>query len=101
MPNINNDILTTIGTGLASFLAGGGLLKTLAAYYKNDSENAKSISDLSFKVRKGLQKDLEIERKSNEEKDSKILELSVDKAKLEEQLKGIKDKLKEANEKSN
>ena len=90
MAQDSSSILTLIETALGSLLAGGGAVKLFALYQKKRKDDAKDISDLSYKFRKSLEERIEKLEAQREEDEKKILELTRKVAKLEAENKILK-----------
>lgn len=75
--------METVVAPLVAFLAGGGILQLLKLYGKKKKDDAKDISDLSYKFRKSLEDRLDKLEKENESKETQILSLVRKLAKFE------------------
>lgn len=83
MTQDSSSILALIQTVLASILAGGGAVKLYALYQKKRQDDAKDISDLSYKFRKSLEERIEKLENERKEDEKKILALTKKVAALE------------------
>jgi hypothetical protein len=96
----STDLLTTVGVAVSTFFTGGGLTKLITSYFKASKEAPKQEQSpvMAPVVHDRTHRELEEERRVNDEKDRKILELSVERTRLEERLKVERDKLRECME---
>lgn len=73
-------------TGIATFITGGGLVRLYNAYNRKEEKQAENISELSYQYRQDLSESLDLCKEESKKKDQKILDLSVENAKLKTKL---------------
>ena len=98
----SSTLISLIETALASFIAGGGILKGIDYLQKRNrdnkskkgsSKNAKDMSELSFAFRENLQVQVKQYQEEAKEDEQEIIKLNRDVARLTAELKALENKL--------
>lgn len=98
----SSTLISLIETALASFIAGGGILKGIDYLQKRNkdnnskkdkSKNAKDISELSFAFRQNLQENISRLEGQAEIDEKEIIKLNSDVARLTAENRALENKL--------
>jgi len=97
----SSTLISLIETALASFLAGGGILKGIDYMQKRNSDtkskkgskSARDISELSFAFRENLKANVERLEAEAKGYEAEIINLNREVAKLTAELKALENKL--------